>query len=215
VERGKGGTKIKSATGNNGDYSKTNPDINFSRSIGDTLKSAANNVCGVKLPANYLVGDLINSAPNTLHWWHKSVGTQYNLAQKSPAFKKVFDAVQTFLNDVSYYATEAADLAPNILPKLEDWNDVFKSPLSAQDTKQFSRAVFEGTLSWARDESGKLVKQEVLEAAAAKLTVDQKSQRLLRNNHITEQTLKMRRGRFYRLCRFTPAVARKVSKDAR
>jgi len=64
VERGKGGTKIKSATGNNGDYSKTNRDINFSRSIGDTLKSAANNVRDVKLLT--LMGDERQSSTDAL-----------------------------------------------------------------------------------------------------------------------------------------------------
>ncbi len=57
--------------------------------ISDTLANAANNVNGVKLPAGYLVGDLINSAPGKLGWWHKTVGTQYHLAQKSTAFKRV------------------------------------------------------------------------------------------------------------------------------
>jgi len=187
-------TQIKSAIGNNGNFDGTNPDIRFSQGLGHALNNAANNVRDVKLPAGYLVGDLINSAPGKLGWWHKGIGTQYHLAQKSPAFKRVFDSVQTFLNDVSYFATEAADLAPSILPKLETWKDIAKSPISATDTKAFSAPVFEGTLNWARDESGKAVKQEVIEAAAAKLTVDQKSQRLLRGGHISEQVLRMWRG---------------------
>ena len=187
-------TQIKSAIGNNGNFDGTNPDIRYSRNIGKTLSGAANNVRDVKLPAGYLVGDLINSAPGKLGWWHKSVGTQYHLAQKSTAFKRVFDIVQTFLNDVSFYATEAADLAPNILPKLETWKDIGKSPVSAADTKAFSAPVFEGTLNWGRDESGKAVRMTVLENTAGSLTAEQKAQRLLRGDHISEQVLKMWQG---------------------
>ncbi|MBK6570855.1 hypothetical protein, partial [Candidatus Aalborgicola defluviihabitans] len=93
--------------------------------------------------------DLIGTAPGKLSWWHKTVGTQYNLAQRSKPFKRVYDAVQNFMNDVSFYATEAADLAPTIIPKLEDWKDIAKRPVSAEDTKAYSKPVFEGTLIWA------------------------------------------------------------------
>lgn len=189
-----GKAQIKSATGNNGDFDAENPDIRFSRSLGDTLASATNSVRDVALPAGYKVNDLIGSVPGKLNWWHRSVGTMYNLAQRSAPFKRVFDSVQTFINDVSYYATEAADLAPNILPKLETWKDIAKSPLSAADTKAISAPIFEGTLIWARDESGKPVKVETLEAAAAQLTPEQKAQRLLRGDHISQQVLKMLQG---------------------
>ncbi len=102
------------------------------------------------------VSDLFRvGVPGKLNWWHKSVGTMQNLALRSPEFKRVYDSVQHFINDVSYFATEAADLAPRILPKLETWKDIAKSPLSAQDTKAVSAPVFEGTLSWTRDASGK------------------------------------------------------------
>jgi hypothetical protein len=50
-------TQIKSAIGNNGDFDSTNPDIRFSRSIGDTLTSATNSARDVNLPAGYKVGD--------------------------------------------------------------------------------------------------------------------------------------------------------------
>jgi len=83
----------------------------------------------------------------------------------------LFDSVQTFLNDVSSYATEAASLAPRILPKLETWRDIGKSPISADDTKVFSRPVFEGTLAWARDADGKLVRADADEGAELKAGV--------------------------------------------
>ena len=60
------------------------------------------------------------SHPGKLNWWHKSFGTMNNLAERSPEFKPVFQAAQGFIDDTSYYATEAADLAPRILPRLEN-----------------------------------------------------------------------------------------------
>ena len=148
----------------------------------------------MNLPAGYTVGDFFKSSPGKVSWWHKTVGTMYNLAERSPQFKRVFDGVQNFINDVSYYATEAADLAPNILPKLETWKDIGKSPLSAEDTKAISAPIFEGTLTWARDEQGKPIKIEALEAQAATLTPEQKAQRLLRNDKVSDQVLKMWQG---------------------
>jgi hypothetical protein len=112
-------TQIKSATGNNGDFDGNNPDIRFSRSIGGALADGVNNVRDMKLPAGYMVNDLIQSH-GKLGWWSKTVGTQFHLAQKSPAFKRVFDSAQGFLNDVSYYASEAANAAPTLLPKAGD-----------------------------------------------------------------------------------------------
>ena len=58
-----------------------------------------------------MVGDLFKSQ-GVVSWWHKTVGTMHDLAERRPAFKRVYDAVQTFLQDVSLYATKAADLAP-------------------------------------------------------------------------------------------------------
>lgn len=106
--------------------------------------------------ARNAVSDLFGS-PGVVSWWHKTVGTMHDLAQRSPEFKRVYDSVQTFLQDVSFYATEAADLAPRILPKLDTLSDLKKTALSVEDTKGLSRPVFEGTLLWTR-EGGKLRK---------------------------------------------------------
>lgn len=132
--------------------------------------------------------------PGKLSWWHKTVGSMYNLAERMPAFKPVYDAAQNFINDVSFYAIEAADKAPKLLPRLEDWKDLAKSPITAQDNKAVAAPVFEGTLSWRRDESGKPVLVEDLAKRYASLTPEQKAQRLLRANAISENVLKMWQG---------------------
>lgn len=167
----------------------------FSRSsaLGDALTSAANNVRDVRLPAGYVVADLFDSS-GTMSWWHKSVGTMFDLAQRNPSFKKVFDGLQTFLGEVSDTATKAADQAPRILPKLETFRDLGKSPLSPEDTKAIAAPIFEGTLTWARDEAGKAVKLSELEAKADGMTADAKAREMLRRGVLTEQVLKMWQG---------------------
>lgn len=171
--------QIKSAIGNNGDFDASNPDIRFSRAAAAKLTDTATD----KLNEYF-------STPGKLSWWHESFGTMYNLAERSPAFKPVFDAAQGFINDTSYYATEAADMAPKILPKLENWADLAKSPISPADNKAVSAPVFEGTLSWARDEFGKPVKLNDLEARYKDLTTDDKGKMLLKKRIVTEDQLK-------------------------
>ncbi|MBP7330653.1 MAG: PLxRFG domain-containing protein, partial [Alicycliphilus sp.] len=134
------------------------------------------------------------NAPGKLSWWWKSVGTMYGLAERSPAFKPVFNAAQGFVDDVSHYATDAAELAPKLLPKLETWRDIAKRPITAADNAAVAKPVFEGTLDWARDESGKPVRLQTLMDAAEKLTPAQKAQRLLRQNKISEGMLKAWQG---------------------
>jgi hypothetical protein len=119
------------------------------------------------------------------------VGTPYNVAMRQPQFKPVYDAIQTFLNDVSHYAAEAANLAPTILPKLESMRDIFKSPLGAADAKAVAAPVFEGTLGWARDEDGKPVKMEVLEARAEAMSADEKATLMLQRRMIDPRVLRM------------------------
>lgn len=178
--------QVKSAIGNNGDFDPDTADIRFrSADMGSRAGMASK------------ARDELNrtfSAPGKLSWWHKSVGTMYDLAERSPEFKPVFDSAQGFVDDVSYYATDAADLAPKLLPKLETWRDIAKRPISAADNAAVAKPVFEGTLDWARDESGKPVRLQVLLDAAEKLTPEQKARRLLRNNKISEGMLKAWQG---------------------
>lgn len=155
--------------------------------------AAPNDSRDIAKSARQLLQDTFK-APGKLNWWHKTVGTQWNLAQRVPEFKRVFDAAQDFLDDVSHYGAEASKLAPKIIPKLETWKDLGKSPISAEDNKAISAPIFEGTLTWGRDESGKPVKMADLEAQAAALSPEQKGQRLLRQGKISEGVLKMWKG---------------------
>ena len=156
--------QIKSAIGNSGAFDPTNPDIRKSAD-----RPWFEDLSKLKVSTNYQLGDLLKSSKK-LNWWNRTVGTQYNLAQKNPEFKRVFDAVQTFINDVSAYATQAADLAPNILPKLDGIRDVLKKPLSAEDVKALRDPVFGGTLKYMRDENGEIVETDDVQAAGVVFT---------------------------------------------
>ncbi|CAN7467799.1 PLxRFG domain-containing protein [Variovorax sp. LjRoot175] len=154
----------------------------------DAAAYGVNDVRDFRAKASDLMGDLFKSQ-GVVGWWHKTVGTMHDLAQRRPAFKRVYDAVQTFLQDVSLYATEAADLAPNILPKLETFADLKKGAMSLADTKALAAPVFEGTLTYARDQDGRLIKMADLEARYAALPTEAKAQMLLRKRIVTPEQL--------------------------
>lgn len=199
---------IKSATDNSGAFNSSSPDINFS--LADSLTNRLNDARDVKLPAGYVVSDLFDR-DGKLGWWHKTVGTMSNLAKRSAPFKRVYDGVQNFLNDVSSYATEAADLAPRILPKLETWKDIGKSPISAEDTKAIGAPIWSGTLTWARDERGQPVKVADRAAAAEGMPAQDKARELLRTGNISEGVLKMWQG--LPLDQYTTLVENKYERD--
>ena len=135
--------QIKSATGNRGTFDPASPDIRFSRSGIQSLTAAAT----AEINRTF-------TAPGRLNWWHKTVGTMYNLAERSPHFKPVFESAQNFIDDVAYFATDAAELAPNLLPRLETWRDIAKRPITSKDNGAIAKPIFEGTLLWTRDENG-------------------------------------------------------------
>ena len=171
--------QIKSATGNNGNFDPENPDIRYSRSGLRDIASRAT----LELNRTF-------TAPGKLNWWHKTIGTMYNLAERSPFFKPVFQSAQGFIDDVSHYAADAAELAPKLLPRLETWRDIARKPISAEDNNAVAKPVFEGTLMWARDEEGNPVRVESLAERAAQLTTEKKADILLAQGKIPEGMLR-------------------------
>lgn len=149
--------QIKSAIGNSGAFDPSNPNIQFSRS--GALRAATR-------AATDALADTF-TAPGKLSWWHKTVGTMYNLAERSPYFAPVFRAAQGFIDDVSHYANDAAEQAPKLLPKLDNWRDIWKSPISAADNTAIAKPIFEGTLMWTRDANGRPVRVADDEADSA------------------------------------------------
>lgn len=133
--------QIKSAIGNRGTFDPASSDINLS--IADTFDSVRN-LDRQKIRDN--LADLLGKAGAKVSWWDKTLGTQYAKAQKFPEFKTVFDKVQQYLEDTSTLANQAADLAPDILPKLETWKDLARSGISEADASAIAGPIYRGTL---------------------------------------------------------------------
>lgn len=181
--------QIKSAIGNRGTFDPENPDIMFSQ--GDDAPPL-NDRARFRDTARMVLQE-IHAAPGKVHWWHKTIGTQYNLAQRSTPFRRVFERVQDFLGDVSKYATEAADKAPSILPKLETWRDMTKTPLSAADTKAISAPIFEGTLSWTRMD-GNPIQVDDLRNLMKVMDANEMADIMVANNKISPNIISAWRG---------------------
>ena len=208
--------QIKSAIGNRGTFDPFDPSIlnNLSRpsktpaqerkALTEALKTGG--LRDVRLPAGYVMGDFMGKNLGTLHWWHKSVGTPFNLAERNPKFKRVYDSIQNFMDDVSHYANEAADMAPTILPRLDKLADIIpvkikvlgkefgQSPIAAKDAKAVAAPVFEGTLGWIRTANGDPIKVSEAEKQAEGMSADEKAQELLRSDKINPRVLKMWQG---------------------
>ena len=186
--------QVKSAIGNDGSFDPANPDIRFSRRASTSLPAQAA-AQGINIQSlRNAVMDRFRDAGTKVSWWDKTLGTQFDKAKRIPAFGKVFDRVQQYLEDTSTLANEAADQAPSILPKLDSVRDVWdaaKRGLNAKDREAIKAPIFEGTLIWTRDENGKLIRQEEAEAKADKLTSDEKSRVLLRSGKLAPGVLKM------------------------
>ncbi|UIF90836.1 PLxRFG domain-containing protein [Cupriavidus sp. UYPR2.512] len=152
--------QIKSATGNNGNFDPANPDIRFrAEPAGDepTLFRAAatgdqDAMANLRDRVRQQVSDTFTSQRTFNRWWHKTVGTQYHKAQVDPeGFGKVFNLAQQYIDDVARYASEAADRAEGLLPKLETAREAFKGLFTvrrdAADAKAIAKPIFDGTLN--------------------------------------------------------------------
>lgn len=153
--------QIKSAIGNTGSFDPTNADIRFSRRTSqDILNTGAapsrtEQARDIRQKVRTTVQDMLGSTGAKMSLWDKTLGTQYAKAEKSPEFKRVFDAVQQYLDDTSTMANEAADKAKHILPKLESAKDVLPNAmrkpenrlLSTTDAEAIAGPIFTGTLT--------------------------------------------------------------------
>ena len=112
------------------------------------LQASANNQSiryNLTEQASQQLADLFRSDAK-FNWLHKSVSTQYHKATVDKDFKRVFDIGQKYLLDTSRFAMDAADEAPNLLPKLGSFMDIFRKGVKRADAEAISAPVFEGTL---------------------------------------------------------------------
>ena len=105
------------------------------------------------------VSDLFRSG-RTFNVLHRTVGTQYHKAKVDPRyFGRVFNMAQQYIDDISRTANEAADVAPDLLPKMERMTDAFKqlwhARADAKDAQALAAPIFDGTMDdkvWSDDE---------------------------------------------------------------
>ena len=147
--------------------------------------------------AKEYVNELMSTAPGGISWWHKTIGTQHNLAENHKEYRPVFNAAQQFIDDVSSLANEVSDLAPRLLPKLDTlrdlkfWGKNAKKPVSAVDNKAIAKPLFEGTLLWTRDFEGKPILVADLETMTASWTLEQKAQQLVATREYGPNVIRM------------------------
>lgn len=98
------------------------------------------------------LGDAFSSKRTFNSWWHRTVGTQYHKAEIDPEhFGPVFNMAQRFIDDIARYANTAADLAPNLLPKLEKLSEAVSGMMNisrdSKNAKAIADPIFQGTLN--------------------------------------------------------------------
>ena len=145
------------------------PDAHFSRRAPEPIEPPPDEAARLRQSALEQLDRVFNH-PGTVSWWHKTVGTMRNLAERQPLFKPVYEAAQQFIDDVSHFANDAADFAPRLLPRLESWRDLGKRAVSAADGQAVAAPLFEGTLSYTRGKDGSLVKTDNVDAAGVVFT---------------------------------------------
>jgi DNA repair protein RadC len=130
--------QIKSAIGNTGTFSPTNPDIRYSRGPVAAVQPALNS-------ARQVIDDIITS-DRVLNRITSKVNTPFYLAETHPEFKPVYTVGQNYTADTSRYANEAADQAPDLLVRIESFGDFNRTLPTDADLSAIERALHIGTL---------------------------------------------------------------------
>ena len=86
--------------------------------------------------------------------YHKSLSTQYHKALKDKHFGKVFNLINAMQNHVSMAAIRPAELAPGVLPRVDDVRSAVRGMRGKGrvQMEKVSRAIFEGTLAGGGDQ---------------------------------------------------------------
>lgn len=101
---------------------------------GDDVLGNLADASDLRTRATNAASDLLTSA-QSFNWLNRTINTQYHKAQKDPEhFGRVFDLGQRFIETISRTASRPADLAPNLLPKLENARAALKGLLGRTKT---------------------------------------------------------------------------------
>ncbi len=98
--------------------------------------------------------------------YHKTLATQYHKALKDRDFGRVFNLSLDMQNAVSQVAIRPAELAPGILPRVDDVKSalktVWKGKKASADLDAATKAIFAGTLAGANVMQGRVFTEEEL-----------------------------------------------------
>ena len=118
--------QIKSATGNNGDFSADTSDIRYSAPPTDDTSLTRS--------------DFVNIAKEWMFQkWANTLGTQLNTAMLEPLFKPTYQLVQRYLQHTSNDAYDAISVAPNLLGRLEDGADYWRETKNSFNPYRFRK----------------------------------------------------------------------------
>ncbi len=99
-----------------------------------------------------------NRSPQNFGTYHTTLSTQYHKALIDPHYGKVFAFANAMQNEVSLASIRPAELAPGVLPRVDDIKlavkGVFKGRENGQHLKKVAGAMFAGTLSGSDVYSG-------------------------------------------------------------
>lgn len=125
-------------------------DINFSLSV-KTAQKDLFNFFGKKKQ---------NKSPQNFGTYHTTLSTQYHKALIDPHYGKVFAYANAMQNEVSLASIRPAELAPGVLPRVDDIKlaakGLFKGRENGKHLKKVAGAMFAGTLSGSDVYGGKV-----------------------------------------------------------
>lgn len=121
----------------------------------DEIRFATTNSTGklmefARKAQNNLIHFFGNQNLDTFNWYDKSIATQYHKALKDPHFGKVYQLLLGMQNHVSMAAVRAAQMAPGVLPRVDDAKTAVKELFSVKSREALdkaSMAIFSGTLA--------------------------------------------------------------------
>lgn len=166
--------QIKSAIGNNGDFSPNNDSILFSRSqtIANKIEQFASNHEVTAKAFDYLKTPTAQEF-GALGGQLKNIRTQYDKAKQDPdGFGRMFNAAQMFELDARTAAARPAERAPTLLGKdaetlAESVERIKKGDKYNADRVKVADYLFEGTLAGASVIEGKVFSDDELKAKGA------------------------------------------------
>ena len=102
----------------------------------------------------------------TFGLYDKTLSTQFNKALKDPHYGKVFGYVNAMQNEVSLTSIRPAELAPGVLPRIDNLKSAFKTLVKGKradkDLTQAANAIFAGTLAGKGVLSGRVWSEQEL-----------------------------------------------------